>query len=121
MNISTTNNVTQSHLCKLFFEIDQNGPPTAVRVIFSIVFDLLGSIISAIFSFHFYHGIDISHPVYSIIFTNLLYSTFVSFGSFVTVIIDCLWDSCMANLLTTWMDSGCYFIYLAIRNGHSNS
>ena len=105
MSNSTTNNSFHFDICDTFLGI------TELRVIFTVVFDLIGGTIAALFSYHYYQGIEISHPVYSVIFSNLLYSTFASYASFVIFIIDRIWDSCIANLVIIWINSGCYFVY----------
>ena len=105
MTNSTSNSSFNFDICDTFLGI------TELRVVFTVVFDLIGGSIAALFSHHFYQGIDISHPVYSVIFTNLLYSTFASYASFFIFIIDRIWDSCIANLVIIWINSGCYFVY----------
>ena len=52
----------------------------------SILFDLVGGIISLAYLYRFYQGIEISHPIYSILFSNIIFSTIISIASFVNVI-----------------------------------
>ena len=106
MNNSTTNNSFQFNLCDTFLELDKNEN-IALRVITTIALDLIVGMLAGALSYRFYQGIDISHPVYAVIFTNILYSTFTSFTSFLIIIIDCFLDSCVANMLNIWLDSAC--------------
>ena len=49
----------------------------------SILIDFLGGIIACISIYQFYRGIEISHPIFAVLFNNLIFSTILSITSFV--------------------------------------
>ena len=51
-------------------------------IIQGIFLDLIPTIVLSGFAFQFYKGIEISHPVYSILFSNIVYCIVASFISF---------------------------------------
>ena len=59
---------------------------SAMLLIQSILFDLVGGIISFVYLYRFYQGIEIFHPIYSILFSNIIFSTIISITSFVNVL-----------------------------------
>ena len=81
-------------------------------LIHSIVFDLFAGMIATGFVYKFYQGIEISHPIYSIIFTNIVFSTFISFVSFMCVIMNMVVVSCIPFLLALWINTNVFYINL---------
>ena len=61
----------------------------------SIVFDLIAGVVSTIIVYKFYQGVEIDHPIYAIIFTNIVLSTFISFVSFLCTIFGIIVVSCI--------------------------
>ena len=53
----------------------------------SILFDVLGGSISSACLYKFYQGIEISHPLYAVLFSNLTFSTSITFLTFVPVLL----------------------------------
>ena len=49
----------------------------------SILIDLFGGIICCVYISQFYRGIEITHPIFAILFNNVIFSTVLSFASFV--------------------------------------
>ena len=60
---------------------------SVMLLIQSILFDLGGGIISFAYLHRFYQGIEIFHPIYSILFSNIIFSTIISITSFVNVLL----------------------------------
>ena len=52
----------------------------------SILLDFVGGIISCSYLYKFYQGIEISHPIYAILFSNIIFSSAISFLSFILVL-----------------------------------
>ena len=52
----------------------------------SIFFDFFAGFVSLEFTVKMYQGIDISHPVYSVVFSNNALSTFISFAKFISLL-----------------------------------
>ena len=56
-----------------------------ILFIHSIFFDFLTGIISSVCLRQFYRGIETSHPMYAILFSNILFSTAISFLTFILI------------------------------------
>ena len=52
---------------------------SGLLAIISLVFDLIASILATIFTFRFYKHIEISHPLYAVIFMDIVISTATSY------------------------------------------
>jgi hypothetical protein len=79
----------------------QNG-----TLIQSIIFDLIVGIVLSGLTFQFYRGIEISHPVYSVLFSNIVFGVVSSFLSFIGVSYSYVGQSCdVLWLLTVYNDS----------------
>ena len=65
----------------------------------SIFFDFFAGFISLEFTHKMYQGIDISHPVYSVVFSNNALSTFISFAKFISLLIATNVESCIPNFI----------------------
>ena len=64
------------------------------NLVHSILFDLIPGTISSLFAYQLYQGIEISHPIYSILFTNIVVSIFLSFLTFLYGIMNYFLVSC---------------------------
>ena len=64
------------------------------NLVHSILFDLIPGTISSFFAYQMYLGIEISHPIYSILFTNIVVSIFLSFLTFLYGIMNYFLVSC---------------------------
>ena len=93
--------------------------PRSSEIIFvqTFLFDFLGGVVSSVFLYQFYNGIEISHPLYAVLFSNILYSTMISFATFGLLLLqfinpatcvialfitDCLHFMLMMNIIT-WL------------------
>ena len=77
----------------LFDEIKQQ------LVISSIFFDLIAGVISSLFTYQIYRGIEISHPVYSVVFSNIMLANTLSFLTFMLIMVSYYTDCCVCHLL----------------------
>ena len=50
----------------------------------SILIDCFGGLICCAYIYQFYRGVEISHPIFAILFNNVIFSTVLSLASFVT-------------------------------------
>ena len=93
--------------------------PRSSEIIFvqSFLCDFFGGVVSSVFLYQFYNGIEISHPLYAVLFSNILYSTMISFATFGLLLLqfinpatcvialfitDCLHFMLMMNIIT-WL------------------
>ena len=60
----------------------------------SVILDLIGGIVLSGCAFQFYRGIEISHPVYSVVFSNILFCVVSSFISFIAMLYSYIGKSC---------------------------
>ena len=65
---------------------DSNEGSSVMMLTQSIILDLISGIISCTYVYQFYQGIEISHPIYAILFSNIIFSTVASFLSFVFIL-----------------------------------
>ena len=72
--------LTIQNYCDRVKYLNSNFPMAAILQ--SVVFDLIPGMISTGFIYRFYQKIEISHPVYSILFTNIVFTTFLSYANF---------------------------------------
>ena len=72
--------------------------------------DLIAGIILSALTYQFYRGIEISHPVYSILFGNIVYSIVSSFISFCGAVYPYIGQSCVIFLLLNRYNIGSNFI-----------
>ena len=79
-------------------------------LIVSIFFDLIGGIISSLFTYQIYQGVEISHPVYSVVFSNNLLANIVSLLIFVTTIVRHYMECCMCNYVSWVVYSTVFFM-----------
>ena len=92
---------------ELYNELHTKHPIIFIAV--SIVFDLVPSILTSIFTFVFYQGIEISHPLYAIILVNLVVSTVSSFTSFIVSFINAILKHYFVGHLIYMLNSVCIF------------
>ena len=76
----------------------------------TIVFDLIAGIIATGFMYRFHQGIEISHPIYSIIFSNIAFTTAVSFITFIFNMIEIYIKPCSVIFLLTLLNSSSILI-----------
>ena len=60
----------------------------------SIFLDIIAGSILCGFAYRFYRGIEISHPVYAILFSNIVFSLVSSFTSFIDALYPYIGQSC---------------------------
>ena len=77
---------TSSKLLDLFFEL-QNDYSIVMGSI-SVICDFIPALLASIFTFKFYQGIEIAHPLYAVIFMNILISTTATYLSFILTLVD---------------------------------
>ena len=78
-------------------------------VVHSVVTDLIPAIISSVFVFRFYQSIEISHPLYAIIFMNIVVSTISSYLSFILLLINTFVNQCALSLIYYSINTTCVF------------
>ena len=88
----------------LFDEIKQQ------LVISSIFFDLIAGVISSLFTYQIYRGIEISHPVYSVVFSNIMLANTLSFLTFMLIMVSYYTDCCVCHLLLEVFGSCVFFM-----------
>ena len=76
----------------------------------TFVFDLIAGIIATGFMYRFQQGIEISHPIYSIIFSNIAVTTAVSFITFIFNMIEIYIKPCSVIFLLTLLNSSSILI-----------
>ena len=109
MNISNISKSTiQIRHCETFQETIANHPSEFLAQ--TVVFDLIGGIIVAGFVYKFYQGIEISHPLYSVLFSDIVLTTVLSFVSFLLSILQYYVDSCGFTYISLWLNSASTFI-----------
>ena len=79
-------------------------------LIVSIFFDLIGGIISSLFTYQIYQGVEISHPVYSVVFSNNLLANILSFLIFLTTIVRQYMECCTCNYVAWVIYSTVFFM-----------
>ena len=116
-----------------FSEFECGGMPDMTSevqegvLVLSIVLDLIAGCFSAGFLFKMYQGIEIGHPIYAIVFSNISFSTGVSMTSFVLTLVDMYVSSCTPAFLQlslntstilvnviSWIGIACLRFYLLI-------
>ena len=88
---------------ELYNELHTKHPIIFITV--SVGFDLIPSILTSIFTFVFYQGIEISHPLYAIILLNLVVSTVSSFTSFIISLINSILRNFLVGHLLYMLNS----------------
>ena len=83
---SNSSDFRSAEIVKLYVDFYSNNP-AAVSII-SFLFDLLPALFGSVFTFSFYHGIEIEHPLYAIILMNIVISTFSSYFSFILTLVE---------------------------------
>ena len=69
--------------------LESSEGPTDILLVQSILCDFVGGIISFAYLCQFYQGIEISHPIFAVLFSNIVFSTIISFATFGIVL---LWN-----------------------------
>ena len=88
----------------------------------SIVVDLITGLFSSLFTYQMYFGIDITHPVYSVVFSNIILSIFLSYSAFIGKLLAACVKSCVPlvlNMITQsclfYMNSICWVVVAFLR------
>ena len=89
---------------------DMNSKHPAMVVTQSVVFDLMAAIFATGFAYQFHQRLDISHPIYSILFTNIIFSTVSSYFSFVITSFNVYKQHCILSFLAMLTNSSSLFI-----------
>ena len=109
MNISiVTNSTMPIRYCETIRETINNYPGEGLAQ--TVLFDLLGGIIAAGFAYKFYQGIEVSHPVYSVLFSDIVLTTVLTFVSFLLSIAQYYVDSCGFAYINIWLTTISVFI-----------
>ena len=88
----------------LFDEIKQQ------LVITSIFFDLIAGATSSLFTYQIYRGIEIPHPVYSVVFSNIMLANTLSFLTFMLIVVSYYTDCCFCHFLLEVFGSCVFFM-----------
>ena len=108
MNSSNTSNSGFQYIdCEVIKEMTVNY--SNVFQTQSVALDLVPSILGSIFLFRYYQGIEISHPLYAVIFMDVIISTTSSFVSFILNWITLIYNSCVMGHVKYWINSTCFF------------
>ena len=88
----------------------------------SIFVDLITGLFSSMFTYQMYFGIDITHPVYSVVFSNIILSILLSYSAFIGKLIAAYIQSCVPLLLNMvthsclfFMNSICWVVVACLR------
>ena len=88
----------------------------------SIFVDLISGLFSSMFTYQMYFGVDITHPVYSVVFSNIILSILLSYSAFVGKLIAACVQSCVPlvlNMITQsclfFMNSICWVVVAFLR------
>ena len=79
-------------------------------VISSIFFDLMAGAISSLFTYQIYRGVEISHPVYSVVFSNIMLANTLSLLTFMLIVVSYYTDCCVCHLLLEVFGSCVFFM-----------
>ena len=74
----------------------------------SIIFDLIGGLLSSGFVYTLYQGIELAHPIYAVLFSNIIFSTVISFTSFVLSLFNITFP-CKPILLHVWLNASVWY------------
>ena len=74
-------------------------------LVLSVVFDLIPCLICSLFANHVYRGVDVSHPVYAVVFSNIILSILLSVFAFVVKAINNQIISCIGGFLSLSIQS----------------
>ena len=91
-------------------------------VITSIFSDLIAGAISSLFTYQMYHGVEISHPVYSVVFSNNILANILSFLTFLMVLVRYCTQCCICQHLfaviwsfVLFMNGTCWIVVAFLR------
>ena len=79
-------------------------------LVISIFFDLIAGVIASLFTYQIYQGVEISHPVYCVVFSNNLLANALSFLIFVLAIIKQFMECCICDYLVEVILSCVFFM-----------
>ena len=79
-------------------------------LIISIFFDLIAGAIASLFTYRIYQGVEISHPVYCVVFSNNLLANALSFLIFMLTVIKQFMECCICDYLVEVILSCVFFM-----------
>ena len=82
-----------------------HGEVKDTMLVLSVVFDLIPCLICSLFANHVYRGVDVSHPVYAVVFSNIILSILLSVFAFVVKAINNQIISCIGGFLALIIQS----------------
>ena len=101
MNTSNTSYLFEMRYCDIMTEM--NLKVSSEKLSISVVFDLVAGLVASGFVRKFYQGIEVSHPIYAIVFSNIVFTTFLSYFSFFCTTLEIVLDSCIPSFLVLWL------------------
>ena len=91
-------------------------------LVLSVLFDLIPCLFCSLFASHVYRGVDVSHPVYAVVFSNIILSLLLSVFAFVVKIINNQIISCIGGFLAlinqsslVYMNGICWSVVAILR------
>ena len=98
-------------LCNIWPD-SAEGHRDNIPFIISIIFDLMCGTISSTYIYQFYQRIEITHPLYAVLFSGICFSTAVTFATFGTTL---LWYTKIISCLTMFyaidhLQFGCHLM-----------
>ena len=79
-------------------------------LVISIFFDLIAGVIASLFTYQIYQGVEISHPVYCVVFSNNLLANALSIFIFVLTVIRQFIECCICDYLVEVILSCVFFM-----------
>ena len=79
-------------------------------LVISIFFDLIAGAIASLFTYQIYQGVEISHPVYCVVFSNNLLANALSFLIFVLTVIRQFMECCICDYIVEVILSCVFFM-----------
>ena len=75
-----------------------------------LFFDLIPGVMSSGLVYQIFRGVEISHPIYAIIYSNVLFTTILTFISFLCSIINTTMVSCIPSCVRILINTGCFHL-----------
>ena len=79
-------------------------------LVLSVLFDLIPCLFCSLFASHVYRGVDVSHPVYAVVFSNIILSLLLSVFAFVVKVINNQFISCIGGFLALIIQSSLVYM-----------
>ena len=106
--VNTSSDNSKFRVCETIDKVYSDFP-TAIMAQ-TVFFDLVSGLISTGIAYKFYQAIEITHPIYSIIFQNIVITTCLSYTAFLVNMTDFFIDSCVLSLFGIWLNRGAVFV-----------